>query len=384
MKNNIQIQTLTRKDIEKLAMPKRGGHWAISLYLGIRGDQNFLSVANSVLSEGKKKLEEEKQFSESDRKKIYQAFQEIESELRTRRLTDRTQTYVMFFTAKGKGKIYKLPVYIPTTLIVEEDFYVHPFIKSFDKYPRYAVVFLERDRARIFDLLWGEIEHKTEEIRSEVPQRMNAARATWKGLEERKIQNHIEVHINRHLEKVAKAVENYMDKNKIPYLVIGSRRELIDRFREYLPKRLQAKIVGSYLTRTDQDISKIRKRSSEVIAAFEYAQEEDLVEKLSAESSKKVKSAVWGIENVLGYLRDYQIRTLIIGKDYREAGYVCEDKHHPFFRRGACPVCEGVAASAGDIVDEIIEEAMRQKADIIHFQFEHPDFDRFGIGAILK
>jgi len=68
MKNNIQIQTLTKKDVEKLAMPRKTAHWAISLYLGIRGDKNFLSAANSALSEGKKKLEAEKRFSESDRK----------------------------------------------------------------------------------------------------------------------------------------------------------------------------------------------------------------------------------------------------------------------------------------------------------------------------
>lgn len=383
MKNNIQIKTLTRKDIEKLLVGRKDD-FAISFYVGIRSDQNFLSVINSFISEKLKEIEKEDKLVLEKQRKIRKTLENMEKTFRSIRLPDKTRTFVIFCTFRGKCSIFKLPVYIPTKLVVEKDFYIHPFIKSLEKYPRYCVVFLERDRARIFDLFWGELDHKTREFRSEVPQRMNAARATWKGLEERKIQNHIEVHINRHLVKVAREVERYMDKNRIPYLVIGSRRELIERFRNFLPKNLQAKIIGSYLVRTDQDIKNIQKRSLEVIENFERNKEERLVDIFVAENSKKAKGAVWGVENVLGYLRDYQIHLLAVGKNYHVAGYVCKQNHHPFFRTGVCPVCGSDGDVVEDIVDEIIEEAIKQKIEIVHFQFLHDNFDRFGLGAILK
>lgn len=384
MKNNIQIQTLTKDDIEKLVKEKRSDGWAVSFYLGIRGNQNFLAAMNSTLSEGKRKIEEDGIFSESERKQIKQAFVEIENTLRYYRLTDRTQTLVMFFASGGRKETYKMPAYVPTKLIVERDFYVHPFFKALDKYPRYCVAFLERDRAWIFDLFWGEIEHREEEIHSEVPQRMNAARATNRGVEERKIQNHIEVHIDRHLQKVARSVENYMDKNRIPYLVIGSRKELIERFKAFLPKRLQGKIVGSYLTRSDQDLKQIQKNSLKVIADFEFEKERELVAQISDGIDEKIPEAVAGVEDVLIALYAYKIRTLLIGNNYQAAGFVCPNDHRILLGEEACPACSTLSEEVSDITDEIIEEAMKQKIKIIHFESAHEDFDRLGIGAILK
>lgn len=384
MKDNIQIRTLTQDDVRRLALSRRNKKWAVSFYLGIRGDRDFRSVANSAISEEEKRIKGEGIFSNAEYARIHQSFAEIQAVLSSRRLPDRTRTLVFFFSDRGAPKMFKLPVYVPTRIVMEKDFYVHPSIKSLDKYPRYAVVCLQRDRASIFDFFWGESEGSPVEVKSEVPQRMNAARATWRGLEERKIQNHIEVHIDRHLGKVAGAVEKFMDGRKVPYLVIGSRKELIERFRGFLPKRLQKKIVGSYLVQSNPSIKRIRDRSLQVIGDFENAQEEGLSEMFLAEADKKAKGAVVGTENVLGYLYDYQIRTLVIARDYLQEGYVCEGKHHPFFRRGLCPVCGSPAAVVGDIADEIIEEAIRQKVRIIHFENEHPGFDRFGIGAILK
>ncbi|MDD3006021.1 MAG: hypothetical protein PHX30_00340 [Candidatus Pacebacteria bacterium] len=384
MKNNIQIQTLTKDVIEKLTKEKKTKDWAVSFYLGIKGDENFLATANSALSEGEKKIEEGGIFSESERKQIRQAFVEIEKIIRYYRLTDRTQTLVIFFADGGQKEIYKMPVYIPTKMIVERDFYVHPFFKMLGKYPRYCVSFLERDRARIFDLFWGEIEHKEKEIQSEVPQRMNAARATWKGLEERKIQNHIEIHIDRHLQKVARSVEDYMDENRIPYLVIGSRKELIERFKEFLPKRLQRKIVGSYLIRSDQDIQRIKKRSLKVIADFEFEKEREIILQIFDGKDKKIKESVAGVEDVLIALYNYKIRTLVIGKNYQSAGFVCPNDHRILLGEEACPLCSAIGEEVSDITDEIIEEAIMQKMKIVHFQSAHEDFDHFGIGAILK
>lgn len=384
MKNNIQIPTLTMKDAERLSAPhpRRGG--AVSFYLGIRADQNFLSVANSFLSEQAKAIEKSGDFSPVEQRSLAQVFAAMERDLRSRRLPDRTRTLVMFYPRRGAGRIYRLPVYVPTQLVVEEDWYVHPLLKSLEKYPRYAVTFLERDRARLFELFWGEIEQQTEEIRSEVPQRMNAARATWKGLEERKIQNHIEVHINRHLEKVAWATERLMDKHHLPYLVIASRRELIERFRAFLPKRLQDRIVGSYLTRSDQNLSRIREKSLEVVDRFEQMEEERWIDQLREGSSKKEKEAVLGTEAVLEHLYDYQVHVLVISKDFRAAGYVCPSDHHVGLSGENCPACDTDLDPATDIVDEIIETALSRQLKVVHFQFAHPAFDSYGLGAILK
>jgi peptide subunit release factor 1 (eRF1) len=384
MKNNIQISTLTGKDVEELAKPDKNSSLAISFYLGIRADQDFLSVANSFLSEESKKIKENKKFSYDDQKLIESIFSDMERKLRVIKLPDRTRTFIVFFDNEHSLRIYKVPVYIPSKLVVERDLYIHPFIKNLQKYPHYGVVFLERDRARIFNYFWGEVEDETEEIISDVPQRMNAARATWKGLEERKIQNHIEVHINRHLKKIADRTEIYMKKNDIPHLVIGSHRELIERFKDYLSNETKKKIVGSYFIRTDQSLKRIKEKSQEVIDRFEFEKEREMIDRIVEGNSKKKKMAVLGIESVLERLGKYEVYTLAIGKNYASKGYLCPGDHSVYLRKGTCSVCKAPLGEVSDITDEIIESAIARKIRIIHFVQEHTDFDRFGIAAILK
>ncbi|MDD3191084.1 MAG: hypothetical protein PHI66_05370 [Candidatus Pacebacteria bacterium] len=383
MKNNIKIKTLTRKDVERLSGRSEIKNWAISFYLGVRGDRNFLSVANSVISGQKKELES-REFSKDERVQISGIFKTVEDFLRISKLPDRTRAFAMFFSDGGVSEVYGLPVYIPTKLVLERNFFIHPFVKKNREYPRYAVLSLERDRAKIFSFFWGELKDSTGEIRSEVPQRMNAARATWRGLEEGKIQNHIEVHINRHLKKVARAVEKYMEKEKIPYLVIGSRKELIERFSRELSDQVRRKIVGSYFVRSDQSLGRIREKSLEVIDGFELRKEEGVVQKIFEGNSKKDRSAVLGAEAVLENLENYKVRNLVIGENFVGSGYVCAKDRKIYLNKGKCELCGDKLSEVGDIADEMIEVALMQKIKVTHFLHSHDDFDKFGVGAILK
>lgn len=384
MKHNTQIATLIGKDVERLSSPDRGTSLAISFYLGVRADRDFLSVANSYFSEEGKRISGSRRFSKNDKELIAEIFNDMEKRLRAIKLPDRTRTFIVFFDDKGKMKMYKVPVYIPSRLVVEKDLYIHPFIKNLQKYPRYAVIFLSRDRAKIFNYFWGEVEDETDEIRSEVPQRMNAARASWKGLSEKRILKHIEVHIDRHLKKVAQAAEKYMTDNRIPYLIIESHEELIERFKRHLPSLMRRKIVGSYLIRTDQNLKRIQEKGLEIIDRFELEKENEIISQLMEGNSKKAKGAVLGIEPVLQKLREFKIHILVIGKNYTKSGYLCPDNHSVHTGMGDTFVCRVPMSEAGDMADEIIETAIARKIKIMHFLHNHKDFDEFGIGAILK
>lgn len=384
MRRSTQINIPTVADIEQLSVPPKGSRMAISLYLGIRADRDFLAVANSLFSEEGKRIEASRRFSAPDRKKIAAAFGEMESKLRVIKLPDRTRVFAVFFDEKGGFRIYKIPVYIPSKLVVERDFYIHPFIKNLQKYPRYCVVFLARDRARIFDYFWGEVEDETEEIRSSVPQRMNAARASWKGLSEKRILKHIDVHIDWHLKKIADTTDTYMRKNKIPYLVIGSHRELIERFSQYLPVGIRKRVVGSYLIRTDQSLKKIKEKSLETISLFEFEKENEMIGRIVEGNSKKKKGAVLGIEPVLQKLNEYAVHSLVIGKNYAQGGYLCLDNHSVCAYKEGQTLCRTEMDEVSDMADELIQTAIAKRIKIVHFLHDHEDFDQFGIGAILK
>ena len=74
--------------------------------------------------------------------------------------------------------------------------------------------------------------------------------------------------------------------------------------------------------------------------------------------------AVYGIEETLKAVKMGQVDLLIIEKDYKLKGCLCE--HCQLLKAGPikdCPVCGGPTTEA-DIIEEIIEFAERTQADI--------------------
>lgn len=384
MKKDIRIKTLSPADMQEIARRYGEEEPAVSFYLGVRAGQNFLVAANSALSQEKQRLAREKSFTPAERVRLLAILGEIEDYLRAQRLPDRTRSFVIFSRSPRRLESFRLPVYVPTRLLVGRQAFVHPLIRGAQQYPHYAVVVLERDRARLFDVRWGEIETASARIQSEVPQRMNTARAPNRGVEERKIRNHIEVHIDRHLKKVAAAAEDFLSAAGADYLLIGSRRELTGRLEPFLSPPTRAKIVGSFTVRSDESLRLIQARSLEAVRAREARREEELLGKIEEGRSKKNPQAVLGTAAVLGALGRYRVHLLALGRGYTAPGFACVPCGAAALRSGKCRLCGGRLRPAEDIADELLAMALEQGVRIVHFLDPHPDFDRAGVGALLK
>lgn len=385
-KNNAEIKLLTKKDIDELSREKGINGPVFSLYLGVKAGRNFVTEANSVIIGAVKKIEASDIYSKNEKKKISEITDEMKKEIRFLKLPDETRSIVIFRDMKRKSGIYHIPVYIPSKLIIESDFYIHPFVKALEKHPRYLVVFLERDKARFFSMRFGEIEEISEITRDDVPQRINAARVDWKGLSETRVQGHIHDHEKRHLKRAAEKTKDYFrhKKNGFSYLVIGARREFAEKFAEILDMKPKEKLIGSCHIAQGYNLSRIKAKSAEVISEREKKIEEEIVNNLFGGSSKKRATAVLGINLVLENLYLHNVDTVAIGKDYKEAGYVCPKCHYISSYLKSCAKCKSEMSKESDIADEIIEEAIANKIKVKHLFHPRKDFNKFGIGAFLK
>ena len=375
-----------KKDIEELSKRKERKGISFSLYLGIKARRNFVSEANSVISNAIQKIEKEKAYSKKEKKKIKEISDEIKNEIKFLKLPDETKSIIVFFDTRRMRKAYHIPVYIPSRFVIESDPYIHPLVKALEKYPRYMVVVLERDRARFFSIFLDEIEQMSEIMQNDVPQRINAARAEWKGLRETKIQGHIRDHLHRHLKSVAEETENYFKYRKkgFSYLVIGAHRELVEKFTEILGARSRKKLIGSYRIVSGYNLNRIKTKSREVINKHEKRAEAETIKNLFNRFNKEKRSATIEINSVLENFYLHNIDALVIGKDHKEAGYVCPECHYISSYMRSCPKCKSKMTKAGDIADEIIEEAVLNKIKIKHLLYSHKEFDKFGIGAFLR
>jgi len=385
-KNNTEIKLLTKKDIDELSQKKEISGPVFSFYLGVKAGRNFVAEANSVITGAVKKIEASDIYSGSEKKKISKIADKIKEEIRFTKLPDETRSIVIFRDTKRKSGAYHIPVYIPSKLVIESDFYIHPFVKALEKHPRYLVVFLERDKVRFFSMRLGEIEEISEITRDDVPQRINVARVDWKGLSETRIQGHIHDHEKRHLKKAAEKTEDYFKykKNGFSCLIIGAHKELAEKFMGILGAKSKEKLIGSYRIASRYDLNRIKAKSAEVINEREKKVEEEIVNNLFGGSSKKRAAAVLGINLVLENLYLHNVDMLAIGKDYKEAGYACPKCHYISSYLKSCAKCKSKMSEAGDIADEIIEEAIANKIKIKHLLYPREEFDKFGIGAFLK
>jgi peptide chain release factor subunit 1 len=357
-RNQIKIESITIKDIKELSEKKVANGLSFSLYLGIKPAKNFVSEANSAISETVKKILKEGSYSKSETKEIERISLEIKKRIRLFKLPDETRSIVIFRDTKRFIRIFRIPVYIPSKFVIEADFFVHPLIEALEQNPKYIVIVLERDKARFFRIFFGEMEEMPESITSDVPQKMNEARVDWKGLSEGRIRGHIEDHKHRHLKKACKVVEDYFkfEKNGLSYLIIGAHRELIRKFSEMLGERSKKKLVGSYHIMPNYRLNRIKEKSQKIIMEYEREAEKRLTDKMFDDSSKKKSFAVFGAGPVMDNFYQHNVNVIVIGQKFNEKGFVCPDCHYVSSYMKICPKDKKKMIEVIDLADEIIED----------------------------
>ncbi len=386
-KNNSKIKAITKKDLEDLS--KNGGNLiTLSFYLGIRVSCNvrcdFASEANSVIADKIKKIKESKDYSNEQKKKIVEIAADLKKKIKFLKLPEGARSIVFFSGKEKEYKMYYLPIYMPSVLVAEADPYIHPLVKALENFPRYLVAAVDRDRAEFFSIFLGRIEGEPEAVTSDVPKKIKtSASDDWMGRREKRIERHIEDHLNRHFKLVASKIQDYFRKNEFGYLIIGGHEELTAKFKDFLDNKSAKKLIGIF-TLPHYNHRFIKEKSIALISESEKNLEEKTVNDLLDGINTRKWRSIAGTDSVIKNLERRNISLLVVGRNYKETGYQCSNCHYISSREKVCPKCGKEMSKANDLADEIIEEAIGRKIEIKHLFFSHKEFDKFGIGAFLN
>lgn len=134
----------------------------------------------------------------------------------------------------------------------------------------------------------------------------------------------------------------------------------------------------------DLPIAEIKRRALEVAAQNERREEEALIGRLLSEAHRENGLGVLGLNDMVLALMMSQVHTLVVEHDYYERGWICPEDHHLSMVPGTCPLCGGALQEVEDFVDEVVEEAIEQGAEIEHVFTEHEGFTDWKIGALLR
>ncbi|MFZ8783934.1 peptide chain release factor 1 [Thermocrinis sp.] len=194
---------------------------------------------------------------------------------------------------------------------------------------------------------------------------------------------HMRIQEEKHrLFKIANdALMEAWKENKFNKLVIGSIREDIREIEDHLHPYLLNMLVG-YVKLNPSEVTEhtIRDAVLNLLWQKDREQEEELVNTLLDLEGKGL--AVEGLSKVLEQLYMGNVKTLLVAENFERSGYFCPVSNIPVLEP-KCPT-EEEPYPVEDIVDEVIELALEERAvvEVIVREDLQKKFD--GVGALLR
>ncbi len=264
-----------------------------------------------------------------------------------------------------------LDVKVNNSLIVDSSPYIRPLARIIDEWESFALVLVNSNYAKIFSISVGKID----DIKKLTADIMNKHKKG--GCSQARFNRLRRGSIDRFLSEVIEALQ----KRKEKQIIIAGPGITKKKFFEMLPKNLSKKVVDILDINIDKE-RKLLKKSFYLISEKEKRKSHDAVALLKKEILKD-GLAVYGIKETLKAVKSGQVELLIIEKDYKLQGWICENcQVVKSGIKNICPYC-GNKISKVDVLEEILEFAERTDAEI-EFTDEKEISNLGHVGAILR
>ena len=409
------------KDVKQLVEFKNGNDWVSTLSLNVDGRhfpkrKEYGVVFKNLVRETRAQLERAG-LTETARQSIEEDFEKME-----RFLLDQFERNhhrgLLIYACSGKGLWQPLsfPIPLRSKLVVQPHPYTLPLTALLDEYPRHCTVIVSRERARIFEVYLGEIIERSE-IYDEVPGKVhdpsskeykslgpygqaerrierrgrrsesgigggNSESGVY-GLAERKIERHIENHVRHHFKRIADVTFTFFQDDHFDWLIVGGQPESRAAFEEVLHSDLKARVIGRLKADPKSSLSAIHEESLRLIQEAERNQRDQLIHRIS-DANYPGGLGVLGISPTLQALSQGAVQTLVVQSTTQLSGTRCTVCSHLTFSAVNCPDCGGVTRPVNDLIEEAVEAAILQGAQIVHLP-SHPLLEQSGgIGALLR
>ncbi|MCF8061721.1 MAG: host attachment protein [Deltaproteobacteria bacterium] len=365
----------------------------VSLYLNLADPGRIETELNSLVRTAHKQLDKDERFEGNRRRKLDRLLSDMHRRLRSEIGPETSaRLLVVFADTDGLWREYRLPVALPSRMVIRQDPYTRPLGLLLDEFPRYAVLVADARKARLFSLYLGDLEeHPDVLIRDEVPDRVRAKKSmavsawgVYSGVGDQRIQRHIEDHMHRHFRHVAERAFSWFKAERFNRMIVAAPDErTLSRLKDHLHSYLSRRVRGEFTARPDDDRQELKEKAIERTREIERREERELLDRLIDHHLSGGLGAV-GLQPVLDALLMGQVHTLVMKDDFETSGYVCPEDRYLSAGAASCPSCGQPLQPVDRFADEIVQEALNQGAEIQHVTIENEGFDPHGIGALLR
>lgn len=268
-------------------------------------------------------------------------------------------------------KHISLPMKVENLLVVDSSPYLRPLARIEDEWESFTLLLVNTNYAKIFSVSMGEVE-STKKLSADIMNRHKKG-----GQSQARFNRLRRGAIHAFLSEVIEALQKLADEK----IILAGPGQAKLQLKDMLPKNLSEKIIETIDIDVD-DEKELLKKSFNIVSENEKYESLEAVQHLKEEILKD-GLAVYGVKETLDAVKNGQVELLIIQKDKKLAGWICEQcqvvgtnsKKH-------CPHC-GKNISQVDVLEEILEFAERTDAKI-EFTDSEDLADLGFIGAILR
>lgn len=371
------------EDVMGLASFRDRESYVTSFYLGFgeaAQPKKLLISAKAMLKEGNSVIRRITQAAEA-RKSLAADLEKIERYLKTD-LERSGMGGIAIFSCSARDffQVYPLRAPVKDRIVMKRSFYIRPLTLILDDFKRCIVVLIDRARARIFEAHLGEMVTYIE-ITDEIPGQVREA--GYKGYEEKRIQRHIDDLVQKHYRKVARQLLDSFKANRFERLILGGTPEVIGEFEKHLHSYLKESVIGRFAVESTATISEVFERSKSLAEQLERQSEEKLVGELLDRLWPQGRGTL-GIDGTVEALMRGEVYSLLVAVGFMKPGHVCRECGYVSVREKTCSLCESEMEPVADIVDEMILEAVRQRALVHHISGIQEFVEKWGVGSVLR
>ncbi len=283
-------------------------------------------------------------------------------------------------SAENIWREFELPPTLSgTQLFVDRHFHLKPLAHLLSALPRLAVVLVDRQRARIFDLRLGELTERENLFQP------LSRKGRSDGYDGGRAQRRIDDEVRQHFKTVAELLKAEMEKGLFDKWILGCQ----DSHRSLLEPQLHPYVAQALLGRFAADMAhitldEIRTSAQQGLERWHGGRRHELVSQVLNQSRSNGRG-VTGLRRVLRSLEMGEVQTLILGENFQAHAVECGgcghlDAHLVSF----CPVCGRATEEIVDVGEAILPWVIRRDIETLYVK-DDAEFDKVGnIGALLR
>ncbi len=284
-----------------------------------------------------------------------------------------------FFSCSAEGffEVVESPLPVRNEIVLNASPHVRQLEALVQAYARFAVVLVDRQRARLFRIEQGELSERTE-VFDAVPRRHDQG-----GRSAANIQRHTDELAHKHLKHAAEVTFDEVGRHPVDHLILGGPHEVVGEFEALLHPYLRERVAARLSIMVTAAPEEIRHAALQVEEAVARAAEEAMVDRLRDQVGAG-NAGVAGLESTLRALVERRVETLLISDGYEAPGWRCPSCRWLAVKGRGCPVCGASMQLVEDVVEQAMEEALANKCRVEVVR-ESADLDVLGrIGALLR